>query len=1142
MDDALDSSADSNLGLGTTLAQLATLQSMKFTNKPSKPGPRRTGSISQHDRPAHSASPRLHPMGKSVQSPGRAPALQMQSPGRAAAQTPRSGAGPGTARSMFKSSRAPDRGRTPARLEKLSSAGQQILGTPAKARAVGEAAKGMLKSLDDEGVSKVLECLFELSLPNEDLLSAKEAVASAVQLTLRGNSHHPHRCPYQVCRLIGGRKAYVFEVDTANSTLFLQTRDESGILVEASSATSRGISGLTATSASFTNVTHASLHPSFDALVDDRCSVGGKTLGAALSVPLCAAEGTVIGVVTVLKGSESSVGFTAVDESCIKLVSPFIATCLQSACFCGRKTMLCEVTKHLTSQLETQQLCTAISSKACELFRCDASQVFVVDGKTGNLYLANDGDLQHVTEEKSLVNSVAISGDPLNVQCPQQHMSFNPSIDQPKGVPVVKNATAWPICNSKGVIGVLELVNRHPLPFAVGEDTLQRLFLSQLSESMQSSAEYTHTLDSFNASLSTQAKYHNLLEVAESLAVYLEGDSLVRTVLHKARTLVNAERSALFLIDSSTNELVSHVADGTDSIRFPLNHGIAGHVVSSGVMENIKDAYSDPRFNTDIDKQTNYKTRNILCVPIQSGKKGQIIGVAEIINKVDGSFTPEDEELFKAFSIFCGLALTNSNLYSEAREQQRKSSALLEVVMALTSDTQVTPLITTIMHRARELIGADRASLFIVDPKKKELRTQVADGEQEIIVPSKPSSIAGYVAETREDVIIKDAYTDPKFDAGVDQATGYRTHSVIAIPVLDENGEVVAVTEMLNKRAGTFQDADIQLLKAFTAFCGKSLSSVQANYSASRKKIHIRCVMSMFIDLELFNTFGIDPAIFVNFMHELARSYNTLPYHSFSHAVDVTQFIYTMYKHSPKLQSLLGKLEVMSLLISALSHDIDHGGLNNSFQVNAHTPLALLFSGKAVMETYHCSRCIAILSNESFNILAALTEEQRQMVWGYIIPIILSTDMAAHSQLLTEFAEAATSPEFTCESVEQRKLLLKMLMKCGDTSNVCRPFAIARKWASVLMNEFFRQGEIEKKKGMATSALLDLSGVTSAQMQLSFMNSVAYPQYELLTKFLPDLKENTLDWTKLLKEQSPSALAENAQLMAENGIEPTNMV
>eukprot|EP00727_Mastigamoeba_balamuthi_P002427 m51a1_g12181 hypothetical protein (975) ;mRNA; r:293-4272 len=945
--------------------------------------------------------------------------------------------------------------------------------------------------------------------------------------------------------MLGARKAYVYELDRETATMHLHYREEAGP-VDQSYPSTRGITGLAITTCAIVNVTKAAMHTSFDAQVDDHAA-GPRAVGAIVCAPLMSEDGTVLGAITAsTKGADGLAGFAPEDEAALKIASPFITNALRVASLAGRRTLTATANRAISGELEPAQLYTAVSVRACELFGCEACQVFVVDGATGELYLASGSDMTLVTTERSVVSHVVTTGDPVVVpKNASEHAAFNALVDQPKDI-VARNLWAMPITSSKQVVGVVELINRKHFPFGHNEDSLLRMFVAQVSECVQNAGLYSKTASSLQAAVSTQAKYQALLEVAEALAVHLEGEGLVAMILSRARELVNAERSALFLIDESTNELVSQVAEGTESgFRFPANQGIAGHVATTGEVQNIDDVYSDKRFNTDIDKITGFKTRNIICVPIKSSDE-RIIGVTEIINKKAGGFTKEDEELLKVFSIFCGLALHNANLYEEALNQQKKAQALLEVVMALTSDNQVSPLLTTIMQRARELINADRASLFVVDPKNKELRTQVADGAGEIIVPSKPSSIVGYVASTGEQLTIQDAYTDTRFNSGVDRATGYRTHSVLAIPVLNDDGEVIA-------RDGHFKEQDAQLLKAFAAFCGKSLASVSANFNASKKKMQypvlqptaedkalvlgwdfdvnaidetehkIRCVMSIFQDFGLFEEFHIDQSVLVNLLHELSKSYNTVPYHNFSHAVDVTQFIYLMLRSSEKLAAVLGKLEILALFISALCHDVDHGGLNNAFQVNAQTPLALLFSNTSVMETYHCSRSIAILSNDSFNILAGLNEADRQAVWGYVIPTILSTDMAMHFSVLAELEAGIKTGKFTCTTVEQKKLMLKVLIKCGDISNVCRPFPLALKWATILLNEFFRQGEIERSKGMKISPFMDPSSVVMSQMQLGFLKSIAFPMFEMLDRFVPDLRPFTLDWGKILADPKNAA-------------------
>lgn len=179
-------------------------------------------------------------------------------------------------------------------------------------------------------------------------------------------------------------------------------------------------------------------------------------------------------------------------------------------------------------------------------------------------------------------------------------------------------------------------------------------------------------------------------------------DTLVIKIMSYAQRLVNADRASLFLIDSKTNELYATIFDvgfdddiqekmnsprgakettekmKSDEIRFPLGTGIAGKCALSGEVFNIVDAYSDERFNRNVDQITGYKTDTILCMPIFI--RGSQIGVVEMVNKRVGVFTKEDEEAFETFAIYCGLALHHAKLYDKIRRSEKKYRVALEVL------------------------------------------------------------------------------------------------------------------------------------------------------------------------------------------------------------------------------------------------------------------------------------------------------------------------------------------------------------------------------------------------------------------------------------------------------------------------------
>jgi putative ABC transport system ATP-binding protein len=144
---------------------------------------------------------------------------------------------------------------------------------------------------------------------------------------------------------------------------------------------------------------------------------------------------------------------------------------------------------------------------------------------------------------------------------------------------------------------------------------------------------------------------------------FLEATSLARNVAfrsmleqglfaftRKLGQLLNAERSSLFLVEGDF--LVLKVAENVQDmgeIRFPVGSGIAGAVAQTGESIRIDDAYADPRFNQDVDRQTGFRTRSLLTLPVKN-REGKVFAVAQLLNRRDGQpFTGEDEQLFASF-------------------------------------------------------------------------------------------------------------------------------------------------------------------------------------------------------------------------------------------------------------------------------------------------------------------------------------------------------------------------------------------------------------------------------------------------------------------------------------------------------------
>jgi HD-GYP domain-containing protein (c-di-GMP phosphodiesterase class II) len=143
-----------------------------------------------------------------------------------------------------------------------------------------------------------------------------------------------------------------------------------------------------------------------------------------------------------------------------------------------------------------------------------------------------------------------------------------------------------------------------------------------------------------------------------------------------------------------------------------------------------------------------------------------------------------------------------------------KLTSILDVAKAMAAARDLDLLLPLIIREAAKVVDADRCTLFILDRERGELWSKVAQGAAREIRVQLGRGIAGTVAETGQVINIQDAYDDPRFNRTVDIATGYRTSTVLCVPMRDAQGEVTGVLQALNKRDGPFTDEDAELLLA----------------------------------------------------------------------------------------------------------------------------------------------------------------------------------------------------------------------------------------------------------------------------------------------------------------------------------------
>jgi adenylate cyclase len=349
--------------------------------------------------------------------------------------------------------------------------------------------------------------------------------------------------------------------------------------------------------------------------------------------------------------------------------------------------------------------------------------------------------------------------------------------------------------------------------------------------------------DTYTEQLEQLRQLQMVVSLSRRIAALDSVDAAIDTLLQAAVDELAADRGSIFLHDKETGELYTYVSTGLGSrqIRLMDDLGIAGAVFHSGVGEIVLDAYADPRFHRDVDQQTGYATKSLVCAPIKNAKE-ETIGIAEMLNKIDGTFDTNDLTLLEGMTRECAVSLEAlQRLERMARERQREVD-FLNLVSDLTSELELTTLLSRVVSEATRMLDCDRTTLFLNDEKTGELVSYVVDKLElkEIRFPNH-LGIAGTAFTSGHSIRIPHAYADLRFNPDFDRQSGYFTRCLLCVPIFNKDGRTIGVTQSLNKRGGPFTPEDESRLRAFTAQIASALenaklfSDVQAirNYNAA---------------------------------------------------------------------------------------------------------------------------------------------------------------------------------------------------------------------------------------------------------------------------------------------------------------------
>jgi len=275
------------------------------------------------------------------------------------------------------------------------------------------------------------------------------------------------------------------------------------------------------------------------------------------------------------------------------------------------------------------------------------------------------------------------------------------------------------------------------------------------------------------------------------------------------------------------------------------------------------------------------------------------------------------------------------------------------------------------------------------------------------------------------------------------------------------------------------------------------------------------------------------------FLERCRDGYNDVPYHNSLHGADVCQTILTILSQTNVVEVLhLSQADVISMLTAALLHDIGHPGTNNTYQINSSSDFAVSYNDKSVLENFHAAEGFRIMLKPESNILSKLDFMTYRHIRKRMIEQILATDMMFHAKTLSIVKNKLINYDISAgnnmEKIfqdssnifdEQQEILNFMIHTC-DIGHSAKSFEISKKWTYKIMNEFWTQGDLEKKKGIPVSFLCDRDKAEVPKNQVVFLKSILVPDYEILIDMFPtlshfkvNLEDNVNKWMLIAEEE-----------------------
>jgi hypothetical protein len=254
----------------------------------------------------------------------------------------------------------------------------------------------------------------------------------------------------------------------------------------------------------------------------------------------------------------------------------------------------------------------------------------------------------------------------------------------------------------------------------------------------------------------------------------------------------------------------------------------------------------------------------------------------------------------------------------------------------------------------------------------------------------------------------------------------------------------------------------------------------------------------------LIDKFGISVQKLLDFFDAVEKGYKNNPYHCAIHGCDVMQTVHHFLTKGGFGHNL-SQVDIMAAIVAAAAHDIGHPGVSNLFERLTESERALLYNDQSILENFHCAQTFKLLQDPLLNITENMTKDDKRQFRDMVINMILATDIGRHFAIL-DTVRRGILKKFDPNDKEDLNNYMKLIVKCADVGNPAKRLETSELWSHRVQEEFFAQGDEEKRLGLPVSPFMDREKPNLPKSQIGFIDYIAKPLYECLVQFDPKLQ------------------------------------